>query len=105
LKKTYSPKDNEGDQLPAESKKVQVKVDDVLQELRDPWIDLVNIILTNDYGNSLAKASIIVDDATLMSDVPVDTLIFLERQCDYFRNVLDKIPVLSLSHEWTKIGQ
>lgn len=102
LEKTYSPLDEQGDKLPSESKKVQYKVADILEEIKQPWIDMFDIVLTNDVGNGEAKADVVVDDVVILQQAPVSTLLFLEKQLDNFKAIIDKVPVLSLTNEWKK---
>src|SRR4051812_3247340 len=61
LEATYEPKDIEGEQLPPQSSKVQLKVKELLEELKTPWIEMFNVVLTNDNGNAQAKADLVVD--------------------------------------------
>lgn len=98
---TYTPRDEEnGEKLPAESTKVQLRVDSILEELKEPWSEMFDVVLTNDVGNSQATADLIVDETTILKNVPVSTLLFLEKKLVEWGNVLSAIPVLPLSHTW-----
>lgn len=100
LEKTYEPLDSEGEQLPPESAKVQLKVSDILDNVKQPWVDMFDVVLTNDKGNCVACANITVDDVIIARDVPISTLLFLEKRLEDWKNVIDKIPVLPLSDSW-----
>jgi len=104
LERHYIPKDDEGQKLPSESTKVQIKVGDLLDEIRENWINMFDLILTNDVGNCAAKADITIDDVVILKDVPITTLIFLEKQLsDDIKAVLNKVPTLPLSDDWLPV--
>ncbi len=100
LERTYTPKDDNGEALPSENKKVQLRIDELLNDLKSPWIDMFDVVLTNDAGNCVAKADIVIDDVVLLKEVPVSTLLFLEKRLEDWKNVLDRIPVLPLAQDW-----
>ena len=100
LERHYTPKNEDGESLPSESSKVQIKVEDLLQALQNPWIEMLDVVLTNDIGNCEAKADIIIDDIVILSQVPVSTLIFLEKQITNWKNLLSKLPILPLSEDY-----
>lgn len=78
ISRTYQPKDEEGEQLPPESTRVQVKTEDVLRRTAAVLTRLFDITATKDWANCAAKADIVVDGRTLLTDVPVSYLLFLE---------------------------
>lgn len=102
MERVYSPKDDDGEKLPSESSKVQLNVKDILKEISIAWVDMFDVVLTNDSGNSIATANIVVDGVILLENVPISTLLFLEKQIDNFKSIIDKIPVLPLSDSWSK---
>ena len=91
LERSYKPLDDQStERLPPESKKVQRKAKSLLAEFADKVTELVDLVATQDYGNQLAKADIVIDgvDKPLLTDVPVTTLLFLEKQInDWFTYV------------------
>ena len=101
VERTYTPKDADGEQLPNESSRVQFKVEDVLKEVQESWKEMFDVILTNDRGNAEAKSDVIVDDMVILKEVPVSTLIFLEKQLENWKNVISKLPTLTLTDNWT----
>lgn len=102
IERTYQPINDEGEIYPPESVKVQFKVEDVLSSMRKEWEEMVDIVATNDAGNTLAKANVEIDGKTLLQDVPVTTLIFLEKQLQDLTTLVNSIPVLNTADDWKK---
>lgn len=101
ISRTYKPKDDEGEQLPPESTRVQVRARDVLSDVQGALTRLFDVILTKDVANCAAKASIVVDGTTIATDVPVTYLLFLEKQLADLLTFITRIPVLDASEVWT----
>jgi hypothetical protein len=100
LSRTYRPKDEEGELLPGESVKVQLKAEEVLTEATQAFTQLIDVVLTKDQANREATAPILVDGYTIAVDVPVSTLLFLEKQLADVRTMIGKIPVLDPAETW-----
>jgi hypothetical protein len=98
--RTYTPKDDEGDVLPPESKTVQLKVDDVLSELRSVETDLFDIVATKEYGNTKARADVVVDGTIILPQVPVPFLLFLEKRLDDIATFFRDLPLLDPNEVW-----
>lgn len=100
--KTYQPRNEEGERFPDESRVVQLRVSDALDEVRDRQREIWDLTLTKDAGNrsSDAMADIVVDGQTLIRDVPVPTLLFLEKQLDDLRVFISKLPSLPSDEVW-----
>jgi len=99
--KVYQPKDEEGDRLPPERQLVQQNVEDLLQQASARLTDLFDVVLTKDAANMVAKADVVVDGQTLLTDAPVPYLLFLEKQLLDWRTVVSKLPVTDPSEVWT----
>lgn len=100
--KSYQTKDDDGEQLPAERKRVQFVVSDVLRQvvrLSTEWYD---VTARKDWTNCTAKADIVVDDVVLIKDVPISHLLFLEKQVTDLRTFVSGLPVLDEGEGWTK---
>src|SRR5580698_10379868 len=61
ISRTYQPKDDEGEQLPPESTKVQVKAEEVLRRTSVTLTRLFDVTATKDWANCAAKADVSVD--------------------------------------------
>jgi hypothetical protein len=100
ISRTYRPKDEEGEQLPPESTKVQVKSDEVIRSTAEILRKLFDVTATKDWANCAAKADVVVDGTTLVADVPVTYLLFLEKQLTDLHTFVRKLPVLDAAETW-----
>lgn len=101
LSRTYQPKDDEGDQLPAESTLVQVKAENVIGQVSETLTNLFDVTLTKEKANAEATADVKVGNKTILSAVPVTYLLFLEKQLVDIHTFVSKLPKLDPSQEWT----
>lgn len=99
--RTYRPLDEvNGQKLPPESQRVQQRVDDLIRQAREKWTELWNLVLTQDTGNQKARADIVVDGKLILSDVPVTTLLFLDKQVNDLETFVSKLPTPDPAEEW-----
>lgn len=101
ISRTYTPKDEEGDQLPPESTKVQIKSKAVIKQLAEVLTRRIDIIATKDEANTHAKANIVVDDTVIAPEVPVTTLMSLEKELEKLAAFVGRLPVLDPAQDWT----
>ena len=101
ISRTYQPKDEEGEQLPPESTRVQVKTEDVLRQTATVLTRLFDVTATKDWANCSAKADVMVDGRALLRDVPVSYLLFLEKQLVDLHTFVKKLPLLDAAEDWT----
>lgn len=101
ISRTYTPKDEEGEQLPPESTKVQLNAEAGFQAAVDAFARLFSITLEKDATNTHALADISVDGVVLLANVPVPYLLFLEKQLVDLKTVVQKLPVLDQAETWT----
>jgi len=101
LIKVYEPKDEGGETLPQETKGVQLKVSDSLSNLKDVMVSTFDAVLTQEKGNTEAKADVLVDDVAVLKDVPVSYLLYLEKRVTDLGTFISKLPVLDPSDTWT----
>lgn len=100
ISRNYQPKDDDGDKLPSETTLVQIRVSEVLSDLSKELTRLFDITLTKETGNAQAKADVIVDGVTLLKQVPVTYLLFLEKQLVNINTFVNKLPTLDPASEW-----
>lgn len=100
ISRTYKPKDDEGEQLPPEKKLVQVKVRDSIRQVTGALTELFDIVATQDAANCVAKSNIVVNGVTVLKDVPVTTLLFLEKQLVDLQTFVEKLPTLDPAESW-----
>lgn len=101
ISKTYQPRDEEGEQLPGSFDRVQLSIPTMLDELHAALVPMFQVVAATDATNQVATADIVVDNVTLARDVPVSTLLWLEKQLASLATVFAKIPVLDPQYEWT----
>jgi hypothetical protein len=100
ISRTYRPKDEEGERLPPESTRVQVKTEDVIRKTVTTLARLFDVTATKDWANSVARADVVVDGQPILTDVPVTYLLFLEKQLVDLHTFVRKLPVLDPSESW-----
>lgn len=100
ISRSYQPRDEDGDQLPPESTRVQVKADDVLGSVATTLTRLLDVTLTKDTANTAARADVVVGETTVLAGVPVTYLLFLEKQLTELGTFLARLPLLDPAEEW-----
>ena len=105
IHRSYKPRDEAGETLPPERKDVQLRVRDLTREVVTQWTDLFDIVLTQDCGNCLAKADVTVDGQTVLSDAPVTTLLFLDKQLSDVESFITALPTPDPAERWHFDGE
>jgi hypothetical protein len=100
IARTYRPKDEEGEQLPPEATKVQMKAEEIIRRTSDILTELFDVTATKDWANCQARADVVVDGKPLLRAVPVTYLLFLEKQLVDLHTFVKKLPVLDASETW-----
>lgn len=100
ISRVYQPKDEDGDVLPPESTPVQLRTSTVIKSVENSLTRLFDLTLTKDAANAVAAADIIVDGNVLIPEVPVTTLLFLEKQLTDLYTFVKKLPVLDAAETW-----
>ncbi|MFI0404881.1 hypothetical protein [Actinomadura sp. 3N508] len=101
ISRVYRPKDEEGETLPPESTKVQVKSEDALRDVAAALTRLFDVVATKDWANREARADVVVDGRTIVAQAPVTYLLFLEKQLTELLALIDKLPVLDAAESWS----
>ena len=102
ISRTYRPKDEEGEQLPPESTRVQIKAEDTLRDVAATLTRLFDVTATKDWTNCVARADVVVDGRTIAAQVPVTYLLFLEKQLVDLHTFVKKLPVLDAAESWVR---
>ncbi len=100
LAKTYEPKDEEGDRYPGDAKRLQLRVEELLEEAVKASTTLFDVVEIQDMANCIVRADVVVGSAVLLHDVPPTYLMFLEHKLTDFLTLLAKLPVLDPTKEW-----
>lgn len=99
--RTYRPRDDEGERLPQEQTEVKVRVSQEVAQVRAALGRMFDVMITKDQANTAARADIVVAGQVLVADVPVTTLLTLEKQLVDLRAFIAKLPVLDIGERWT----
>lgn len=99
LQRTYKPRADGGEKLPAESKNPQLRTADLIASASRSWSDLFDLTLTLDAGNCVAAADVSAEDKVFAA-VPVTTLLFLEKQLTDIKAFVTKLPTLDPAETW-----
>jgi hypothetical protein len=100
IARKYEPLKEDGEILPDESTKVQTNVGDELTRMCESLTKLFDITCTKDAANQTAKANVEVDGVVVLQDVPVCTLLFLEKKLTDLHTNVKKLPVLNPAEDW-----
>lgn len=98
--KTYRKKDEDGEELPPEGKRVQYTSGEVLRAAERALTELVDVTARKDWTNCVAKADVVVDGKTLIASAPVSFLLFMEKQLTDLRTLVGNLPVLDVAEDW-----
>src|SRR3990167_5324651 len=100
--KVYENKDEDGESLPPESKKIQFRVDDVLKAIVNSLAEFFDITATKDWANMAAVANVEVNGKKVLEGVPVTHLLFLEKQLVDLRTFFGNLPELDDVDSWQR---
>lgn len=105
MARTYVPKDDDDYRYPDESTPVQVKAEVVLREIAADLAKMFDVTAAMDWTNQHARADVVLlggdQPVTLLTDVPVTYLIFLEKQLVSLEDMIRKLPTLPPTEDWT----
>jgi len=101
ISRVYRPNDESGEQLPAESTRVQLNAQDVLKDVAKVLTELFDVTACKDYTNCFAHADVSVGEVVFAKDVPITYLLFLEKKLTDVHTFVSKLPTLDPSEEWT----
>lgn len=100
ISRVYRPLDDEGDLLPSEEARVQLRVQDAIEEVTEVLVKLFDNVASKDWGNTQARADVVVEGQVLVKEAPVTYLLFLEKQLSDLRTFVESLPVLDASEIW-----
>lgn len=102
FQKIYAKKDDDGEDLPGESKRVQFTTDEVLRGAERAMTELMDVTARKDWTNCVAKGTAYIDGKAILSDAPVSFLLFLEKQLTDLKTLVGNLPVLDIADDWKK---
>ena len=101
LSRTYQPRQEDDEQLPPESTRVQATAQDVVAAMQSELVRLWDLTATKDYANCEAKADVVLDGRTLVEAAPATYLLFLEKQLAELEGFIRRLPTLDQADKWT----
>lgn len=102
IARSYRSRDDEGEKLPGESTLVQQRAESLVTKTADSWGKLVDIVFTKDVANCQAFANVEIDGVVILEQVPVTSLLFLEKQLVDLHSFVKKLPTLDPSEKWDR---
>lgn len=100
LTRVYEPKDEEGEILPPEQQNIIITAPDLTKLFSSSLAKLFDITATKVYGNTEAKADVVVDGEVILADVPVEYLLFIEKRLQDVLTFVNKLPTLDPAVDW-----
>jgi len=100
ITRVYERLNDDGETLPSESKMPQINLMEIFPTITSELIDMYDVVLTKETGNTLAKADIRIGDMVIATDVPVTYLLFLEKNLKDIHTFISKLPVLPADRRW-----
>lgn len=102
--KTYQPNDAEGETYPAEQKRVQARVDEILKSVSRAIAEHLNLSAAKDVANCAARARVVAkldgDEVVVIDDMPATFLLSLEKFLNDLRTFVGNLPELSQEEVW-----
>jgi hypothetical protein len=103
--RTYTPKDEDGEVFPPESKEVGVNIEkQIFPLLMTRLTEYYDTVTTQENGNSFAKGTVTIDGKPVLVDMPITVLLFLEKQVVALLTFIKQIPILPADKEWRYDG-
>ena len=100
LEKTYTPVNDGDDILPPESKRLQIRAEEILESVQHAFAPLMDANATVEFGNVGALADVKLGDVVVVKACPVTYLLFLEKTLKDLETIINKTPVLDPSEKW-----
>jgi hypothetical protein len=101
ISRTYEPLAEDGESLPSEFNKLQTNVREVIAQLWPEIEDYMDVVATQEMGNTTAKADVMVDEIVVLPNAPIGVLLFLEKRLEDLATFIGNIPVLSPDRDWS----
>jgi hypothetical protein len=100
LDRRFTPRNDSGENKPAERKKPQHTVKELYAKVEPALAELFDGVATQDWGNTQARADVVVDGKVLLSAAPVTFLLFLDKQLQDIRSFVEKLPLRDAAEDW-----
>lgn len=101
LVRKYKPNADDGERLAPENKQLQLHVATEFKSVLSSLKTQFDLVATKDKANCSARADVVVGGKTILADVPVTTLLFLEKQLTDMHTAVTKLPILPTDEKWS----
>lgn len=98
MTRIYQKKREDGEDFPAESTKVEMNAESVLERVAQLMTELIDVTATKDLANCHAFGKLTIGGIDF--DVPVSQLLFLENKLIDVKDIIDKMPILDSAEDW-----
>lgn len=102
--KIYTPKEEGGDVLPPESKKVQYQGSQVMRQVAKILGELFDVTAQKDWANCSAAADVVVGDTVIVEKAPPTFLMFLDKQLSDLLKFVSAFGELDAAVDWNFDG-
>ena len=96
----YAKLNEDGINRMPEGEKVQLNASDALKHIVENYKELCDIGAARDFGNTVARADVVIDGVALIKDAPPTFLMFLGHQLDHLKVIIEKTVTLDQSQDW-----
>lgn len=101
----FEPRDSDpnsptGETLPDENKNITFYITEILSQSAAKWSRAFDVSALREFGNAKAKASVEVDGQTILEEVPVGVLLFLEKKLEDVKKFIEVLPTLDPAEKW-----
>lgn len=100
-KKTFAPREEDGETYPPEERRVQHLHQDVIDQVCERLAVLMDVTATKDWSNCRARADVELDGEIFLEQVPVTFLLFLEKELTDLQTFVTKMVELDPAQNWT----
>lgn len=100
--KSYEKADVDGEDLPAENKKVTFNAEDMLQSVGGLMAEYLTVTARKDDLNCSARADVVVSGKVLLPKAPITFLLSLEKELTDIKTFITHLPILDESEDWAK---
>lgn len=101
LSREYAPRDDGGEELPAQARKVQITAAELIGKVSVALTKMFDVKFSREEGNCNARADVKVDGEVLLTDVPVGYLMYLEAQVGQIVELIGQVPTLNPAEDWS----
>lgn len=105
ISRTYEKLDEDGEQFPAETKRVQLRTNELIASLSKELVDLFDVTAAKDFANTEAAADVVIEDGenrtVLLTGVPATHLLWIEKRLVDLHTFVTKLPELSTAENWS----